>query len=80
MHYIQIRWQELLTTLQSQSSTIIGDSIVSAACLVYLGPFPSPLRQSLLTKWKQLCEESKILHDNEYNMESLTEPEQVRQF
>ena len=45
---------------------------------MYLGPFPLPLRASLLSKWKQLCEESKILYDSSYSMELLTESDEVR--
>ena len=74
----QIRWQETLHTLCSQLTTLTGDSLLTAACLVYWGPFTPSYRQPLLAKWKHFCQENKLSVDASFSMqESLMESEEV---
>lgn len=74
----QVRWHETLESLGSQSKTLLGDSVLMAACLVYIGQFTPTYRQTLLSKWKHTCQENKLHTDTQFSLEeNLVEPEQV---
>ncbi len=78
-HFIQVRWHETLTSLQSQRSTVIGDALLSSACLVYTGLFTPSYRQSLLGKWMHFCQDGKLPADSKFVMESsMSESDQVQ--
>ena len=60
---------------------MLGDSLLAAASLVYLGPFSPSLRLSLSTKWRQLCQDNKLQTSASFAMESsLVESEQPQEW
>lgn len=76
--YTQVRWQETLHILHSQLTTLASDSLLTAACLVYAGPFTPSYRQPLLAKWRHICQENKLPMDTNFSIqESLMESEEV---
>ena len=44
------RWAVDAAALRSRSSRLVGDALLAAACLVYLGPFTADYRRSLLNE------------------------------
>lgn len=47
----RVRWRSSIDALQMQANVIVGDSILTAASLGYLGVFDSKLRGQLMRKW-----------------------------
>jgi len=39
---------------------IVGDMLVSAACIAYMGAFPSEMRHELITSWVKDCQENQV--------------------
>ncbi len=46
------RWESSSTTFQSHMSTLVGDCLLSAAFLAYIGVFDQHYRTMLINKWK----------------------------
>ena len=36
--------------------TLIGDALLTAACICYLGPIEQQRREQLVNKWKTVCQ------------------------
>lgn len=47
----RVRWRSSIDALQKQADVMMGDSVLAAACLGYLGAFDSKFRARLLNKW-----------------------------
>lgn len=57
----------------------IGDSLVAAGALAYLGAFTSEYRRELLTKWLKTCNEEKIPITENFNLINvLIDPYEIR--
>ncbi|XP_078256078.1 dynein axonemal heavy chain 6-like [Rhinoraja longicauda] len=54
------RWKECIDGLDRDLLSIVGDILLSAACITYYGPFPADYRQNLLGQWKSFCTEIQI--------------------
>ncbi|XP_060119766.1 dynein heavy chain domain-containing protein 1 [Heteronotia binoei] len=53
-------WTVATQVLEHQQSTVFGDSLLCAATVTYLGPFPPARRAELLRKWQALCAGSRV--------------------
>ena len=49
-------WQEKLRVCQYHLKTLIGDALLTAACICYLGPMEQQRREQLLNEWKAVCQ------------------------
>lgn len=49
-------WQEKLRVCQYHAKTLIGDALLTAACICYLGPMEQERREQLLNDWKTVCQ------------------------
>lgn len=49
-------WQEKLRVCQYHIKTLIGDALLTAACICYLGPMGQEGREQLLNDWKIVCQ------------------------
>jgi len=47
----EVRWRETVETLNSLFANVLGDVIVSAGCISYLGPFTADFRSNLVKSW-----------------------------
>jgi dynein heavy chain len=45
------RWSAGLLETEEKRHTIVGDSLMSAACLTYFGPYTTPYRQMMIKSW-----------------------------
>ena len=48
-------WQQTLRVCQYHIKTLIGDALLTAACICYLGPLEQERRVQLLRDWKKVC-------------------------
>ncbi|XP_059839458.1 dynein axonemal heavy chain 6-like [Hypanus sabinus] len=75
----ETRWKECLDDLDRQVLAVVGDTLLSAACITYYGPFTAHYRQNLLNEWKSFCAVIEIPVSPEYALiPATTEKNEVR--
>lgn len=57
---LQIRWAESVNELDMKLQGLVGDTLVAAATICYIGPFTSKYRRQLINDWVEKCKESII--------------------
>lgn len=74
-----VRWREAAGELDKDMDNLIGNVILSAGMIAYVGPFTSPYRQRLLKQWANSCQESGLQCDANFSLERvLADPAEVR--
>ena len=74
----KVRWAEGVAALDVKLSTLVGDILVSAGCVAYLGAFTMKYRKELIEDWRQLCETNSIPISAQYDfIRSLASPGRV---
>lgn len=75
----ETRWKETVEVLKAAFDNILGDVIVSAATISYLGPFTTEFRIQLVKSWQEGLRSFSIPHTPGCNLEStLMDPVKVR--
>eukprot|EP01031_Cornospumella_fuschlensis_P032177 gene32177-38921_t len=75
----ETRWTETVAVLSEAFNNILGDVIISAATISYLGPFTSEFRNSMVTGWQQSLQDFKLPHTKGCNLEvTLANPVKLR--
>ncbi len=73
------RWKETVDLLKEAYDNILGDVVVSAATISYLGPFTSDFRANLVSSWQDCLQGFNIPHTKGCNLETtLANPVKVR--
>lgn len=73
------RWKETVDLLKEAYDNILGDVIVSAATISYLGPFTADFRVNLVSSWQECLQGFNIPHTKGCNLETtLANPVKVR--
>eukprot|EP01041_Mallomonas_annulata_P000832 gene832-1621_t len=73
------RWTETVLHLKQLYINVLGDVIVSAGTISYLGPFTSDFRVQLVSQWQQGLQAYEIPHTPGCNLEStLSDPVRLR--
>ena len=75
----EARWRETVENLKVAYVNILGDVIVSAGTISYLGPFTSDFRGNLVKSWQDARKDYTLPHSAGCNLEStLSDPVKVR--
>ncbi|XP_023932407.1 dynein heavy chain 3, axonemal [Lingula anatina] len=73
------RWTHNVANLSDTYDNIVGDVLLSASVVAYLGPFVLSYRQSCLKEWYSMCKAKGIpLNDNFSLSSTLGEPVKIR--
>ena len=64
----KISWGKKLEDLNLESLSILGDVILSAGFIAYLGAFPSNYREFCISNWKDLLKKNNILLSKNYSL------------
>ncbi len=54
------RWTVAAANLQDIYDNLLGDVLISAGMVAYLGPFTMAFREQCIADWAKLCKEKKI--------------------
>lgn len=78
----KIRWEETVKDLESQIGFLVGDCLLAAAFLSYMGPFLSEYREEIMTKvWLPQINNLAIPCTPDFNFSTfLSKPTQVREW
>lgn len=63
------RWQKASADMHSSTKFLLGDTLISAACVTYFGAFTSPFRQELLTSWLSSCKAKDVLVSEKFRLQ-----------
>ena len=73
------RWKECASNLALDLKNLIGDIILSAGCIAYLGPFTAEFRADLTKQWGSCCTDNHLPVTAAFSLEKiLSDPVQVR--
>ncbi|KAM7009685.1 LOW QUALITY PROTEIN: dynein heavy chain domain-containing protein 1 [Tautogolabrus adspersus] len=53
-------WRAAAQELELNNQSLLGDALIMAAVISYLGPFGPDTRTELLSKWRELCQSGSI--------------------
>ncbi|KAK0176317.1 hypothetical protein PV328_000464 [Microctonus aethiopoides] len=75
----QERWEELMKGFENKITNLIGDCLIAAGALAYLGAFTQLYRQNLFDMWLEKCNSENITITENFSLiGALADPYQVR--
>ena len=73
------RWGKAAESLQQQYDNLVGDALIAAGCVAYLGVFTSAFRSGCVADWTQALHERQIPSSEEFSLTAtLGEPVTIR--
>ena len=76
----KVRWQESASSLSESMVNLVGDMVLAAGCLAYLGPFTSQFRNRIVAQWVTVCRDLKIPCSDFTLLNALADPIVLRSF
>ena len=74
-----MRWEESVRLLDFKLQGLVGNTLVSAGMVAYVGPFTSAYRQDLASDWLRRCHDKAIPISDDYEfVPSLVDANQVK--
>jgi len=75
------RWAQSKTQLAKDLKNLVGNMILSAGCVAYLGPFTSEYRERMAAQWVSFCKEREIPVNDVFSLQGvLADPVVVREW
>jgi len=75
------RWKESAQLLEGDLVNLVGNIILSAGCIAYIGPFTLPYRQDLVNKWHKYLKSVNVPVNEVFSLERiLADPVEVREW
>ena len=76
-----VRWTETVKVLEIDLINLIGNIILAAGYISYVGPFTAKYRNNLLQKWMKYAESKKIPYSADFTIDRiLGDPVQIREW
>ncbi|EDV24937.1 uncharacterized protein TRIADDRAFT_25541, partial [Trichoplax adhaerens] len=73
------RWRSAVKALEEVYNNLVGDVLISAGTIAYLGPFTSSYRSVCVAGWNSRCKESQVPCSAEFSLsKTLGEPIKIR--
>jgi dynein heavy chain len=76
----KIRWQQSAASLNESMINLVGDMVLAAGCLAYLGPFTSQFRNRIVQQWNDVCRQLKIPCSEFSLLKALADPIVLRKW
>lgn len=76
----KIRWQASAKELGESLVNLVGDMVLAAGCLAYLGPFTAQFRSRIVSQWVSVCKELNIPCGDFSLISALADPVIVRRW
>ena len=64
----KVRWAESVNDLDFKLQGLVGDTLIAAASIAYVGPFTAKYRKDLVKQWVEMCKTSEIPITKNYNL------------
>jgi dynein heavy chain len=76
-----VRWGEASGLLEKSLGFLVGNTVVAAGFIAYIGPFTAAFRADLVELWVKTCAELKLTGDPEWELAKvLADPAEIRQW
>jgi dynein heavy chain len=62
------RWRETVAVLEVDLVNLVGNILLAAGYISYVGPFTSKYRNLLLKKWMDFCKKKKFPFSADFNV------------
>ena len=74
----QVRWAESMDGLEGKLQGVVGDTLVAASSIAYLGVFTASYRRGMVNKWVEMCQSREIPLSHDFSLiNSMAEPNTV---
>lgn len=64
-------WKQKAISNREESTSVIGDCVLSSGIIAYLGAFPIAYREEAIACWKEILEKLKIKFSPDFSMQKV---------